>query len=115
MYTLLQKEPPTVIVSLHGELDNFTVPEVEKIVHTFLLDPLYSKIILNCKEVTYMGSAGIGMLLNGYRQAKQEKKWLILCDVSTAMEDLFSIAGVERVLLICTTEEEARKWNTPLE
>ena len=95
------------VVSLDGEVDGKTAPEVqEKILP--LLEP-GSKVLLDMSKVTYMSSAGLRMLLSVYRQVTAKKGSVVLAGVAEEIRDTMSVTGFLKFFLIHGSVEEGVK------
>ncbi|MDJ0597885.1 MAG: anti-sigma factor antagonist [Crocosphaera sp.] len=87
----LKNQQDVCIAELIGDMDGQTSSMVqEKLLP--LLTP-QSKIILNLTEVEYMSSAGLRVLLNLYKQAKNQAGQVILIGLSEDVKDVMEVTG----------------------
>jgi anti-sigma B factor antagonist len=84
-------EGANVIATISGEIDGKTAPQVQSV----LLAALQSRnrLLMNMKEVTYLSSAGLRMLLLLYRQVAATKGKVVLACVSEEIRDTMSMTG----------------------
>ncbi len=65
------------------------------------------KIILNMAEVTYIDSAGLGILVAAHVSAKKQGTKLHLCDLGNKFHDLLQLTRLLTVFSVYATETEA--------
>ncbi|MGO8692469.1 MAG: anti-sigma factor antagonist [Rectinemataceae bacterium] len=95
------------VVSLEGEIDGKTAPEVQERVLP-LVEP-GSKILLDMGKVPYMSSAGLRMLLSVYRQVTGKKGAIVLAGVEEDIRDTMSVTGFLKFFVIHETVESGVK------
>ena len=79
------------IVKLSGELNQRTAPPLEKEI-TPLIHP-DCKILLDMKDLSFLSSAGLRILLLLYRQITNLNGHVALTNLSEMVEDTMSITG----------------------
>jgi anti-sigma B factor antagonist len=80
-----------IIVSLSGELQRQTAPGIQdKILPLIAPD---CKILLDLKDVSYMSSAGLRLLLLFYRQIEEQHGHVVLTGLQEMVKDTMSITG----------------------
>lgn len=92
---------------LEGRLDAASSPALEE-----RLDPLYSKenlrVVMDFAQVSYVSSAGMRLLLSASKRMSAAGGRFILISLQQEVEEVLEIAGVDRLLTLCKTEEEAK-------
>ena len=79
------------IVSIVGEIDGSTAPEVQaQVVPLIAAD---AKIVLDMTAVAYMSSAGLRMLLVVYRGVAGQGGTVVLTGLSQDLQDTMSLTG----------------------
>jgi anti-sigma B factor antagonist len=66
-----------------------------------------TNIVMNLQEVTFIDSAGVGELVNGYTMAKKNSGSLKFASPSDRVRDVLKVARLLRVLDIHETDQEA--------
>ena len=66
-------------------------------------------ILVDCKELHYISSAGLGVFMSYIQELNAKEKKLILFNMSSKVYKVFEILGLHQLLTIVDTEEEARK------
>ncbi len=79
------------LVELIGELDASTAPAVQQKISP--LARAKSKILLELRQVPYMSSAGLRVLLSLYRQTTAQDGKLVLVGLSEDLQDTMSVTG----------------------
>lgn len=95
-----------VILRLQGRLDAVSAPLAEEKVAK-IIDHGQYKLILDLKEVTYMSSAGMRMLLSTTKKLHTLSGQLSVCSMGTNVMDVLKMSGFDHVLKLFKTEEEA--------
>ncbi len=65
--------------------------------------------VLDLSDVTYMGSAVLGLMVNIRQQIKQRGGKLVLCGMSDRLVQIFRTCSLERLFTITKTRPEAMK------
>ena len=67
------------------------------------------KLVLNLKDVNFMDSAGLGIILYGHRACKQAGGQFAVCEASGYVNKLFGLTGVAKAVQIFGSLEDALK------
>ena len=93
----IAKETESLTMKLGGRLDTTTAPELEK---AFEENMEVSKdLILDMKELEYISSAGLRVLLTAQKKMNQSGK-MKLTGVSDEVMEVFEITGFSDILTI---------------
>jgi anti-anti-sigma factor len=87
-----------LIISLEGRLDTTTAPELQG-----QLIPEFDRvkhIELDFKQLVYVSSAGLRVLLLGEKMAKAKGGKMNLVNVSPEIQEIFEMTGFSEVLTI---------------
>jgi anti-anti-sigma factor len=87
-----------LILSLEGRLDTVTAPDLQE-----QLIPEFDKtkhIQLDFKQLIYVSSAGLRVLLMGEKTAKAKGGKMSLVNVSAEIKEIFEMTGFSGVLTI---------------
>lgn len=69
----------------------------------------YKWLVIDMKEVAFMSSMGIGMLVDARSRAAGLKMKVVLSNVSKDMDQLLRMVKLEKVFAICTNDKQLRK------
>ncbi|WP_347156771.1 STAS domain-containing protein [Pontibacter chitinilyticus] len=101
------------VVRLTGELDASTSP----IADTAMAEALQTTskaVIIDCSELSYISSAGLGAILSNYHDCEQRNVKLLLYGMNPKIMNILSILGLEHVIPIAKTEAEALEAVNPV-
>ena len=92
MTTTIQETDKSIIAILSGELDTAAAAQAEKDLQS-LLDSKGKEIILDCKELEYISSSGLRVLLGILKQAQSVGSRVVLKNVNDVIRDILDISG----------------------
>ncbi len=96
------------IVSLNGRLNVTTTSELEQVFNT-LFEENRTKVLVECRELEYISSAGLRVLLTAAKQFKKISGEIALAGLSQNVKQVFEISGFTSIFTIYTTRDEAVK------
>ena len=103
----LESNRKTLIVRLKGELDHHTAEAVKvKLEHAIEHEQI-THIILSLKDLNFMDSSGLGVILGRYKQVTAKGGKMVVCDISPAIHRLFEMSGLFKILAIHKNERQA--------
>ena len=92
METKIQELDGKLVATLVGEMDTAAAVEAEKI-----LKPLYQSngkdVIIDCKNLEYIASSGLRILLGILKGAKATGSKVVLKDVNDDIKNVFKLTG----------------------
>lgn len=100
------KKSNAVIVSTKGVLDADTAPVLEKCFKGQIAEG-ENKIIANFKDLDYISSAGLRVLMATAKDLKASNGELLFVNISGSVEKVFKISGFFSAFKIFDTEDEA--------
>ncbi|MFC5650881.1 anti-sigma F factor antagonist [Paenibacillus solisilvae] len=96
-----------LIVRLHGELDHHTADVVRIKMEDAILRGSALHVILSLKDLQFMDSSGLGVVLGRYKQLKAKGGKMVVCDVNQSVYRLFELSGLFKILPIHENERIA--------
>lgn len=93
----IAKESESLTMKLGGRLDTTTAPELEKAFEENM--DVSKDLILDMKELEYISSAGLRVLLTAQKKMNQSGK-MKLTGVSDEVMEVFEITGFSDILTI---------------
>ncbi len=100
--------PNAKIVDLKGYLDAHTAPELENALLKLVNSKQYN-IVVNCKNLSYISSAGLGVFMAYIEEVRKNKGDIKLTNMSPKIFNVFDILGFPLLYEIYNTEMEALK------
>lgn len=68
-----------------------------------------NKVILNLKEVSYLNSTALGVLLSANALFERNNGKLLICNVNEYMKNIFSVTKLTFIFTLYSSIEEAKK------
>lgn len=97
----------TLIVRLKGELDHHTAETVKAKMEEAILRGDVNHVVLSLKELTFMDSSGLGVILGRYKQITSRGGKMVVCDVNPAVYRLFEMSGLFKIVSVEENERVA--------
>jgi len=67
-----------------------------------------SKILIDCRELDYISSAGLGVFMSYIEEVSAKGISMIIFGLSEKVENVFKVLGLDQLLKIVDTEEKAK-------
>ena len=97
-----------LVISFYGELHSEQTELVEFRVKELVTRA--DKIIINCSELEYLDSKGLGSLVKINSTVKEQKGELVLCSVSGKVEKVFNLTRFYDYIKVFGDIEKASKY-----
>ena len=68
----------------------------------------HKKILINCSELEYISSAGLGVFMSYINELEDNNIKMVIFGLSEKVKHVFQILGLDQLLKITETEEEAK-------
>ena len=94
------------LIRLSGSLDMYSFPQREAQLSAFFRQGRYY-VVLDCQELDYIGSAGLGALIGFAKQAREHNGDVRLLNVPERIYMIIELLGFTKVLRVHNTEEDA--------
>ena len=94
-----------VIAYLCGEIDHHTAKEIRESLDRVISLNKPRHVILDFKNVTFMDSSGIGLVMGRFRTLQSYKATLETRNVSAQTKKLFELAGIGSIAIIKEVQE----------
>ena len=92
------REKNTVKVYLTGELDHFSAQKIKRELELLLQDPSVKTLILDMKDMTFMDSSGIGVILGRYREIKSRGGTVEVRNMNPQVKKVFMLSGMNQII-----------------
>ena len=87
----------TVTAYLSGELDHHTAREMREAIDSSVELNMPSTLVLNFKNISFMDSSGIGLVMGRYRNISTTGGELHITGTSPQIYKVMKLAGIERL------------------
>jgi len=95
-----------IVIDLKGYLDAHTAPDLENAFQKLMNDRKFN-IIVNCKELSYISSAGLGVFMAFIEDVRKNKGDIKLTNMSPKVYNVFDLLGFPILYEIYKDEQEA--------
>jgi stage II sporulation protein AA (anti-sigma F factor antagonist) len=103
----LEVKNDVLCIRLEGELDHHTAEDLRNLATNAIEKYQIRHILLNLEHLSFMDSSGLGVILGRYKQIKQLHGEMVVCAISPAIERLFDLSGLFKIMRLEPTEEFA--------
>ncbi len=98
MIVEFNKEDKKLIFKLTEDIDQHTVEKVRRKMDNEIKGYIPRKVVFDFSNISFMDSAGIGMVLGRYKLAKMLNGNLEIINVNRSMKKIFDMSGVSRII-----------------
>jgi anti-sigma B factor antagonist len=111
-FKIARRETSNVhVLELKGYLDAHTAPKLEEAFQE-LLKADRTKIVVNCKDLSYISSAGLGVFMAFIEDVRNKAGDIKLTNMSSKVYNVFDLLGFPLLYDIFKDESEAvKKFN----
>ncbi|WP_404403614.1 anti-sigma F factor antagonist [Jeotgalibacillus malaysiensis] len=96
-----------LLLRMSGELDHHEVGPIRKELADLMESDSIRHIILNLKNLEFMDSSGLGLILGRYKYLQKIGGNMVLCAATPAVKRLFEMSGMYKILMVEISEERA--------
>lgn len=94
------------IIDLKGYLDAHTAPQLENALQKLIKEQKYN-IVVNCKNLSYISSAGLGVFMAYIEDVRKNKGDIKLSNMPQKIYNIFDILGFPLLYEIFNDESDA--------
>ena len=88
------------ILSLRGNIVAQTVGEMKQYLESYVENIELKGVVLDCEEVEYIDSAGLGLLASIFKTMLKLEKKLALARVNSRMMETFTLTNLNNILIV---------------
>ena len=97
MNVTVESSGSVVIAYLIGEIDHHTAAQVRESIDNAIMSKKPTHLIIDFRNVTFMDSSGIGLVMGRYRNLKKTGSELCITETSEQIYRVMKLAGIERL------------------
>lgn len=86
-------------VKLNGEIDIYNAPELKELLLD-LIEKKQGSIIIDCKNLKYIDSTGLGALISVLKRVKEYNGNIEIVNLKPYINKIFTITGLDKVFII---------------
>ncbi|WP_438286834.1 anti-sigma F factor antagonist [Paenibacillus hubeiensis] len=107
MHVDMEHHRGVLIVRLSGELDHHTADLVRMQMDEAIQRRQCEHLILSLKDLQFMDSSGLGVILGRYKLIKNKGGKMVVCDVNPPVYRLLEMSGLFKIMPIYENEGTA--------
>lgn len=92
------KRNGTLTVRLSGELDQRRAGQVRRELDELILDPNVRRLVFDLHELSFMDSAGIGLMIGRYKQMRRRGGTVAVSRADAQVDKIFQMAGLYQII-----------------
>lgn len=96
------KEDKLLIVKIIAEIDHHTTEKLRRKIDNEITRYMPRKVIFNFDKVSFMDSAGIGMIIGRYKTATMLGGVVEMTNVKPSIQKVFEMSGVLKIIPIAS-------------
>lgn len=96
-----------VILDVKGKVQGGPEAETFRDLFRSLIKEGKKNVIINLKEVDWISSTGIGIMIRGYKTVREAGGDLVMVHVGERTQQVFNVLRLEHIFKIMDSEEEA--------
>ena len=85
-------------VTIRGELDEHSARETREYLDDLIRKERFRVLVLDLKEVGFMDSTGIGLLLGRYKKLKADGAELCVSHLNEQIDKVFRVSGLYQII-----------------
>jgi anti-anti-sigma factor len=97
--------PGAVVYRISGEINAGTAPKLDS---ALAINEESSRVVLDMRQVTYISSAGLRVIVQAAKRAKACKGGVAVFGLGGLVKEVFDVAGLGTIIPIASDENEAR-------
>ncbi len=94
-----ERSDSATFIYLSGELDIYTSQKFKEQLYE-IADSSQTDLTIDCTQLNYIDSTGLGIFVGALKRAKQNNKDIILIRPKENIKKLFIITGLDKVFII---------------
>ena len=107
MINRVRHDGPALLAEVHGEIDLHNSPDLRGHLMRLIEQTKPKKLILNLRDVPYMDSSAIAVLVESLQKLRKDKGSVYLTDLQPRVKGLLEIARLETIFVVCADEAAA--------
>lgn len=103
----LHSENQILFVNLSGELDHHTSGQLRNRLNQVMEGSAINHLVFNLKQLDFMDSSGIGIILGRYNQVKKTNGTVMVIGLRPLVKKTFEMSGLSQIIKIIDDEATA--------
>jgi len=94
-----EKTGDVIKITLSGEVDIYTSQSLKDKLYN-IIDANRSDLRIDCKDLNYIDSTGLGIFVGTLKKSKQYGKNIYIVNLKDNIKKLFTITGLDKLFII---------------
>lgn len=107
MFFKFNKIDDKLIVTFVGELDHHSAEEARVKIDDRIERDNIKKVIMDFKEVTFMDSSGIGVVIGRFKKMKNRDGEICIVNINRRVDKVFKLSGLYKIITVYNDVNEA--------
>ncbi len=91
-------------VNLYGEVDIYNADSLKNELHALIAEKS-ADMILDCTNLKYIDSTGLGVLVNALKRVKGQDKSIRIINLKPYIAKIFTLTGLDKIFVIEVSEQ----------
>jgi stage II sporulation protein AA (anti-sigma F factor antagonist) len=96
-----------LIIKFKGELDHHSTEEARKIIDDHYFKDNKKKVILDLRDVVFMDSSGIGLIMGRYKLFKESGGEVFIVSSNPYLDRILQMSGIFKIMKIYSSIDSA--------
>lgn len=101
-------EEQLAIITINGDIDASSSIQLDDSLNK-QLENKHLNVSIDCSDLNYISSAGLGVFMSYIEEFKSNDQQFILYGLSEKVKNVFDMLGLDQLMNIVTSKEEALK------
>lgn len=101
------KEESFITLTIDGELDASSCEVLDESIQQVVSNK-ETRILVDCKQLSYISSAGLGVFMSYLQDFNKENIRMVLFNLNPEVREVFRILGLDNLIKIVANKEEAK-------
>ncbi len=101
-----EQEDDVLVTIVNGRIDSATVSEFQHLMERAITDDI-KRVVVDFENLSYINSAGLRAVLVITKSLWTRKAKLALHSLQPSIQEVFSIAGFDKIIQVCASRAEA--------
>lgn len=97
MKNICETKDNLIIVRLNGDLDHHIANSIKDEIDKYILEKNLNTIAFDFRDVMFMDSSGIGLIMGRYKKIKPMNGKIYVCNLGLSMQRIFKLSGLYKI------------------
>lgn len=102
MESRFSEEDKLLILKITEEIDDHNASKIRRIADNEIQRYMPKKVVFDFDDVSFMDSAGIGLIIGRYKFANMLGGKLEIANLSNSIQKIFEMSGILKLIKVCS-------------